>query len=123
MNYSLELNTQEAGSNIVFNNILLDAFKINIVERYSVKGGVNHKLCEVLFKVRTLNDQIIKKKDGNINMYLKGDNLIKYQKLIKVFSSYHYRKKLINRKEVEHDFVHFILMFAVLNYDLIESIK
>lgn len=123
MNYTLELNTQEPGSNIVFNNIVLDAFKINIVERYSVKGGVNHKLCEVVFKVRTLDDQIIKKKDGNINMYFRGDDFIKYQKLIKVFSSYHFRKKLISKKEAEQDFVHFVLILAVLNYDLIQSIK
>lgn len=123
MNYTLELSTQEAGSNIVYNNILLDAFKINIVERYSVKAGVNHKLCEVVFKVRTLDDQIIRKKDGNINMYFRGDNFVKYQKLIKVFSSYHYRKKLISKKEAEQDFVHFVLILAVLNYDLIQSIK
>lgn len=123
MNYSLELNTQEAGSNIVFHNILLDAFKINIIERHSVKGGVNHKLCEVLFKVRTLDDQIITKKDGNINQYFRGDDFFKYQKLIKVFSSYHFRKKLISKKVAEQDFVHFVLILAVLNYDLIQSIK
>ena len=29
MNYTLELNTQEAGSNIVFNTIVFDSFKVN----------------------------------------------------------------------------------------------
>ncbi|WP_028121517.1 hypothetical protein [Epilithonimonas tenax] len=118
MNYSLELNVQDAGSNIVFNTIFLNSFKINIVERYTVKVGKNQKLCEVLFKVRTLDDQLIKKKDGNINLYFRGDDFFKYQKLKNIFSSYHYRKKLINRKEAEQDYVHFILSLAVMNYEL-----
>ena len=118
MNYSLELNVQEAGSNIVFNTIFLDSFKINIVERYTMKADVKQKLCEVLFKVRTLDDQLIKKKDGNVNLYFRGDEFFKYQKLKNIFSSYHYRKRLINRKEAEEDFVHFILSTAVMNYEL-----
>jgi len=118
MNYSLELNIQEEGSNIVFNTILLDAFKINIVERYSSKPGPKQKLCEVLFKVRTLDDQLIKKKDGNTNTYFRDESFIKYKNLKNIFSSYHYRKKLINRKEAEQDFVHFILTLAVMNYEL-----
>lgn len=118
MNYSLELDIQEPGSNIVFNTIMLDAFKINIVERYSVKAGDSQKLCEVLFKVRTLDDQIIKKKDGNINMYFRDEGFIKYKNLKKIFSSYHYRKKLINRKVAEQDFVHFVLTMVLLNYEL-----
>jgi len=118
MNYALELDVKEAGSNIVFNTIMLDSFKVNIVERYAVKVIKKPKLCEVLFKVRTLDDQIIKKKDGNINMYFRDENFVKYQNLKNVLSSYHYRKRLINRKEAEQDFVHFILSLVVLNYEL-----
>lgn len=119
MNYKLELNIQnEAGSNVIFNTITLDSFKVNIVERHTVKMGLNTKLCEVLLKVRTLDDCIIKKKDGNINMYFRNEDFTKYKNLKNVFSSYHYRKNLINRKEAEEDFVHFILSLVVFNYEL-----
>ncbi|WP_379963064.1 prevent-host-death protein [Epilithonimonas sp. UC225_85] len=118
MNYKLELVTQDSNSNIIFNNILLDTFKINIVERYNTKVGSNAKLCEVLFKVRSLQDEILKKKDGNLNTYIRNDEFAKYQKLIKVLYSPHYKKKLINRKEAEQDFVHFILSLVILNYEL-----
>ncbi|WDF45882.1 prevent-host-death protein [Chryseobacterium sp. KACC 21268] len=118
MNYKLELQTQDPGSNIVFNNIILDVFKVNIVERYSGKMNMKPKLCEVVFKVRTLDDQIIKKKDGNVNTYIRNDGFTNYKTFINVLSSYHYKKKLINRKEAEQDFVHFILSLVVTNYEL-----
>ncbi|CAM3109716.1 prevent-host-death protein [Chryseobacterium flavum] len=118
MNYKLELNTQEPNSKIVFNTILFDSFKINIVERYigSVKSRLT--LCEALFKVRTLDDEIIKRKDGNIRVKIKGDNFETYQQLSRRLSSYEYKNKLINRKEVEQDYVHFILGLVIANYQL-----
>lgn len=70
MKYTLELDIREGGSNVVFNNILLNSFKINIVERYSYDKAEKLQLREVLFKVRTLDDQIIKKKDGTPEVQL-----------------------------------------------------
>lgn len=46
MNYKLELNTQEIGSNVVFNNIIFDFFKVNIVERLSK----NQSASFIIFK-------------------------------------------------------------------------
>ncbi len=118
MKYTLELDIREAGSNIVFNNILLNSFKVNIVERYSEDKAAKLRLREVLFKVRTLDDQIIEKKDGNLNTYIRGEGFLTYQKFKNVLSSPHYKKKLINKKEAEQNLVHFILSMVVSNYEL-----
>jgi len=117
MQYTLELNSHERGSNVVFNTILLNSFKVNIVERYSENRVGKLQLREVLFKVRTPDDQIFQKKDGTVNTYIRGDDFSKYQKLTKIFSSLRYRNKLINIKEAEQDFVHFILTFVIVNYE------
>lgn len=118
MNYTLELNVHEEGSNVVFNTILLNSFKVNIVERYSTPVTDKSKLCEVLFKVRTLDDQILKKKDGNLNTYIRGEAFTEYKNFIGVFSSAHYKKKLISKKTAEQDLVHFILSMVISNYEL-----
>lgn len=118
MKYTLELDIREEGSNVVFNTIFLNSFKVNIVERYSEDKTKKLRLREVLFKVRTLDDQLIKKKDGNLNTYIRDEAFMQYQKVKNVFSSYQYRKKLINKKEAEQDLVHFILSMVVSNYEL-----
>ena len=118
MNYKLELNTQEPSSILVFNNILFDSFKVNIVERHIGPIRSPLKLHHVLFKVRTLDDQIIKTREGNHKIMIKGDNMETYQRLIKVLASYHYKKKLINRKVADEDYVHFILSLVIANYNL-----
>ncbi|MFP7655181.1 MULTISPECIES: prevent-host-death protein [Chryseobacterium] len=118
MNYKLALNTQEPNSNIVFNTIMFDSFKINIVERYAGSMNARPKLCEVLFKVRTLDDNIIQKRDGNMRVKIKGDTFDDYQKLSQKLNSYEYKNKLINRKDAEQDYVHFILSLVIANYDL-----
>lgn len=118
MNYTLELNTQESDPNIVFNTIVFDSFKINVVERYTGRMGFNRKLCEVLFKVRTLDNELVKRKDGNVRVKIKGDKFETYNVLREVTNSYNYKNKLINRKEVEQDYVHFILSLVIENYQL-----
>ncbi len=118
MNYTLELNTQEAGSNIVFNTIIFDSFKVNIVERYGGKMGFNPKLWEALFKVRTLGNEIIARRDGNLRVKIKGDQLDAYKKLSEVLNSYDYKNRLINRKAADEDYVHFILSLVIQNYQL-----
>ncbi|WP_412850768.1 prevent-host-death protein [Chryseobacterium sp. PMSZPI] len=118
MNYKLELNTQEPNSKIVFNNILFDFFKINVVERYIGSAKSRLTLCEALFKVRTLDNELIKRKDDNIRVKIKGDDFETYQKLSQQLNSYEYKNKLINRKNVEQDYVHFILGLVIANYNL-----
>lgn len=118
MNYKLELNTQEPNSKVVFNTILFDVFKINIVERYMGSMKARPVLCEALFKVRTLDDQLIPRRDGNTRVKIKGDDFEVYQKLGRELNSYEYKNKLINRKEVEQNYVHFILSLVIANYDL-----
>ncbi|WP_027379621.1 hypothetical protein [Chryseobacterium daeguense] len=118
MNYTLELNTQERGSNIAFSTIVFDSFKINIVERYIGKMNFNPKLVEALFKVRTLDDEIIKTREGNGRVKIKDDKFETYQKLTAVLNSYDYKNRLINRDEAEQEYVHFILSLVIVNYQL-----
>lgn len=122
MNYKLELRTQESFSKIVFNNILFDSFKINIIERYMGRMNFNAKLIEVLIKVRTLDNQIIKKKDGNIRVRIIADEFTMYEQLIKVLNSFDLRNETINRKNSEQDFVYFILKIVITNYELNSSL-
>ena len=49
---------------------------------------------------------------------IKGDELETYQRLVKALGSYEYRNKLINRKAVDEDYVHFILSTVISNYTL-----
>ncbi|REC50425.1 prevent-host-death protein [Chryseobacterium pennipullorum] len=118
MNYTLELNTQKPDSNIVFNTIVFDSFKVNIIERYTGRMNFNPKLCHVLFKVRTLDDVIIKTREDNGRVKIKGDQFETYQQLVRVLNSYEFKNKLINRQESEQDYVHFILGLVIVNYQL-----
>ncbi|PTT43093.1 MULTISPECIES: prevent-host-death protein [unclassified Chryseobacterium] len=118
MDYTLELSFQEPDSHLVFNNILFDSFKVNIVEKYTGKMSHNPRLCEVIFRVRTSDDEIIHKKDGNIITRIKEDQFNAYQKLTKAISSYEYKNKLVDRNIIEQDYVHFILSLVITNYNL-----
>ena len=118
MNYRLEINRPERGSNIAFNTIIFDSFKINIVERYSGSMPSRLKLSHVLFKVRTLDDNIIETKEGNGRVKIKGDEFETYQRARRVLDSYEYKNKIINRKKVEEDYVHLILGLVIANYNL-----
>lgn len=118
MNYTLELNTQEPGSNIVFNNIIFDTFKVNLIERYTGKMNFNPTLAEAIFKVRTLDDTLISTRDGNTRIKIKGEKLEDYRALTKILNSYDYKNKLLNRKEADQTYVHFIIGLVISNYEL-----
>lgn len=118
MNYKLELNTQEPNSNIVFNTIIFDSFKVNIIEKYAGKMNSYPKLYEVLFRVRTLDNEMIKKRDGNLRVQIKDENFDIYHKLTRALGSYDYKNKLVNRNHIDQDYVHFILSLVISNYDL-----
>lgn len=115
MNYKLQLHTEDSTHNLVFNTIIFDSFKVNIVERYT---GKIRKICEVVFKVRTLDDQIVNRKDGHVKFKFKGEDLDTYKRLIRVLGSYDYKNRLINRNKADEDFVHFILRLVIINYQL-----
>lgn len=116
MNYKLELNKQDVDPNIVFNNIIFDFFKVNIVERHSKSINLNLSAKFILFKVRTLNNEIIKTKEGNSRVKLKGDAFITYNKLMKTLNSLEHQNKIINSKTAEQEFVDFILELVVSKY-------
>lgn len=122
MNYKLEFNKQGVGPNIIFHNIIFDFFKVNIVERYSKSINSNQSPDFVIFKVRTLNDEIINTKKGNGRVKLKGDTLLTYlltyKEIIKVLNSYEYQNKIINRETAKQKFVDFILGLVVSNYKI-----
>ncbi|AZA49807.1 prevent-host-death protein [Chryseobacterium carnipullorum] len=118
MNFTLELNTQKPGSNIVFNTIVFDSFKVNIVERYLGRMNFHPKLSYVLFKIRTLDNEIIKTREGNSRVKIKGDHFETYQKLVQVLNSYDYKNRLMNRQEADQDYVHFLLSLVLANYQL-----
>lgn len=118
MNYTLELNTQESGSNLVFNTIKFDTFKVNIIERYTGKMNFNAKLCEVIFKLRTLDDEIIKRRDGNLRVKIKDEKFEDYLQLSRILNSYDYKNKLLNRKEADQNYIHFMLSLIIANYEL-----
>lgn len=122
MNYKLEFNKQGVGPNIIFHNIIFDFFKVNIVERYSKSINSNQSPDFVIFKVRTLNDEIINTKKGNGRVKLKGDTLLTYlltyKEIIKVLNSYEYQNKIINNETAKQKFVDFILGLVVSNYKI-----
>jgi len=118
MNYKLELNTQESGSNIVFNNIIFDSFKVNVVERHIESRHSVLNFDHVLFKVRTLDNDIIETKKGNKRTIIRSDELEIYGKLTKALNSYEYKNSLINKKDIEKDYVYFLLNLVVSNYAL-----
>lgn len=118
MNYKLELNKQGAGPNIIFHNIIFDFFKVNIVERYPKSMFLTLSPDFVIFKIRTLNDEIINTKKGNGRAKLKGDTFLTYKEMVKVLNSYEYQNKIINRETAKQKFVDFILGLVVSNYKI-----
>ncbi|MCW3170635.1 prevent-host-death protein [Chryseobacterium sp. 09-1422] len=118
MNYKLEINTQDPSSSLVFNMITFESFKINIIERYAGRMNLNPKLIEVFVKVRTLNDQLVKKIDGNSRIRVIGDDLTIYAQLSKDLQSVDISKELKNKLTFEQDYVYFILKLVLNNYEL-----
>ena len=116
MNYTLELNAQDSNFPIIFHNILFDAFKINIIERYtSIKKP---KLSKIVIKIRTLDDEIIKTKTDTSRIVLKDNDYVTYEKLSRTLSSYEYRKRLINQKQNDQEYVDFVLQLVIKYYPI-----
>ncbi|WP_262147309.1 prevent-host-death protein [Chryseobacterium foetidum] len=118
MNYKLVLNTKSESSNIFYNTITFDTFKINIIDRYKGIMSRNPILCDSIFKVRTLDDQLIKTREGNSRVKLKGADLETYKNLMDILNSYNYKNKLIKQKEADEDYVHFVIRIYIENYQI-----
>lgn len=117
MNYKLERQIQHSHAKIIFNTIFFDTFKIHSIERYMGRMENRPKLLEVYIKVRTLDDRLIKKNDGNIRICLKGEEFSIYERLVGQFSSFRYQSKKIERESVEQDFVYFMLKLIIKTYN------
>ena len=118
MNYKLELNKQGIGPNIIFHNIIFDFFKVNIVERYPKSMALTLSPDFVIFKIRTLNDEIINTKKGNGRAKLKGDTFLTYKEMVKVLNAYEYQNNIISSETAKQEFVGFILGLVVSNYKI-----
>jgi hypothetical protein len=118
MNYKLELSTRDLSSPLVFNTITFESFKINIIERYAGRLYIDTILVEVFIKVRTLNDQLVKKIDGNTRVRVTGNDLTIYKQLTKALQSDDINKEPKNQLLFEQDYVYFILKLVLNNYEL-----
>ncbi|KQT18173.1 prevent-host-death protein [Chryseobacterium sp. Leaf404] len=118
MNYKLVLNTKSESSNIFYNTITFDTFKINVIDRYRGVMSRNPILCESILKVRTLDDQLMKTREGNSRVKLKGQDLETYKNLMDILNSYNYKNKLIKQKEADEDYVHFVIRIYIENYQI-----
>ena len=78
----------------------------------------NPILCDSILKVRTLDDQLIKTREGNSRVKLKGDDLEKYKSIKEILNSYQYKNKLIKQKEADEDYVHFVIRVYIDNYQI-----
>jgi predicted RNase H-like nuclease len=116
MNFTLEINTPERGSNLGFKTIYFNAFKINIIEKD--KGKDLSKFYHIVIKLRTIDNEIIKTKSGAGRMMIAESDYQNYGRLAKMLTSYEYRNKLIDRKKIDDEFVNFILSRMTGNYQL-----
>ena len=89
---------------------------LDVYKRQSINS--NQSPDFVIFKVRTLNDEIINTKKGNGRVKLKGDTFLTYKEIVKVLNSYEYQNKIINRETAKQKFVDFILGLVVSNYKI-----
>jgi len=116
MNFQLELHTQNYGSNIVFNNIIFQGYKVNIIERYKGKMSYKPQLTHVIFKVRTLNEHLLQTVYGHSRVKVKADDLEVYKKKTALLLPYKNRK--LHTKQNEYDYMHFVLTIILSNYHL-----
>jgi len=116
MNFQLELHTQNYGSNIVFNNIIFQGYKVNIIERYKGKMNNNPELTQLVFKVRTVEDHLLQTLDGHSRVKIKGEDLEAYKRKKSVLIPYKNRR--LHSKENEYDYMHFVLTIILANYQL-----
>lgn len=114
MNYKLEIIPRERGSKLAFKTILFNAFKINVIERFSGNGKFYH----IIIKLRTSDNEIVNTKDGNGRIKIDEKDFESYGKISKVLDSYEFRNGLTDRKEVEDNYVNYILSKIATRYQL-----
>ena len=116
MNYTLELDTPEESA-LAFKNIIFDGFKINVIERYSSSRNSRITYSHIIIKLTTLDDQIIKTKNETVSKKLKQEDFQTYGRLSQTLSSWKSKNDKIYFKKAENDFVQYIVLMALDNYD------
>ncbi|KQT20577.1 hypothetical protein ASG31_17570 [Chryseobacterium sp. Leaf404] len=116
MHYRLEKRLESRDPNVRFNTVYFNTFKINVIERYTNKKAETKSLCEAKFKVRTLEDKLIFKKNGEVTSYLRNENFIIYKSLLKAIQPQNLNDRLQQNQDREQDYVYFLLKIALENY-------
>jgi len=117
MNFRIEYVKDHDNLYLNFINIILDAFKINIIERYS---GIAHnrKLVGVTIKVRSHDNVIIERNDGAGRKFLKESEFETYFNLRRILNSYEYKNKLINREKADQEYFHYVLTVVITSFKI-----
>ncbi|WP_312822812.1 prevent-host-death protein [Epilithonimonas sp.] len=116
MKFTLEITKPEIGSKLGFKTIYFNAFKINIIERYS--NSTPSKFYHIVVKLRTINDEIINTKTGSGRLMIKESDFLPYSHLAKALTSYDYRNHNVDRNKIEDDFINFVLSRMAVHYQL-----
>lgn len=116
MNYKAEWRIKSNDPNIIFHNIYFNIFKINIIERYGINSKGYPKLLEAIFKLRTLDDELIAKKDGSGRVRITGELFSRYKELAKELQSKKFHRQ--NRKKLEQEYIDFLLLIVIKNYNI-----
>ncbi|WP_312076157.1 prevent-host-death protein [Chryseobacterium sp.] len=117
MQYRLEWRVKSEDPDIIFHNLYFNTFKINIIERYGKNSKGYPKLLEVLFKVRTLDDELMMKKDGSGRVRVRHELFARYKEIVKElqFKNKYQRQ---NRKVLEQEYIDFLLLIVIKNYNI-----
>lgn len=114
MNYTLEQEFPD--KSLAFRTIFFDTFKINIIERYRNVKSPTVVYNHIVIKLRTLDDQIIKTKKETVSKKLAEEDYQTYSRLSQKLSPSRYRNA--EKVQQEQEFVHYILLKVLENYDL-----
>ncbi|WP_262152621.1 prevent-host-death protein [Chryseobacterium foetidum] len=117
MNFRIEHAKDPDNLYLDFTTIILDAFKINIIERYAGKTH-NRKLVGVTIKLRTHDNIIIERNDGAGRKFLKGSDLEMYFNLRRILNSYEYKHMLIDRKKAEQEYFYYVLTVVITSFKI-----
>lgn len=116
MEFRVEIDPINPKSKLQFKTIYFKAFKINIIERYSGKGFQN--FYHIIIKLRTIENELIPTIDGASRIKIDESFFPAYLRLSQSLSSYEYRKKLMDTKTLEDQFVNFILSQMIGKYQI-----
>lgn len=92
MKYILEMELQSSNPAIIFHNVIFDTFKINIIERYSKYPDGRPLLCEAKFQMRSSDDRIFKKQNGDVTYNFRDPEFYHHKRSTKLINSCRQKK-------------------------------